>query len=80
MRWDEEVTLLSEEMRHVLAFHLWKSSWWSEQGKILDLDPETKDGMDAYAAEQASIWLQLALNCSTSWADVPAFKELYTIE
>ena len=31
-RWDEEVLIIQEEMRQVLAFFEWKSRWWLEQG------------------------------------------------
>lgn len=32
-RWREEVMLLQEEMRRVIAYFRWKARWWCEQGK-----------------------------------------------
>ena len=30
-RWEEEVVLVQEEMRRVIAYHEWKASWWQSQ-------------------------------------------------
>jgi hypothetical protein len=55
-RWNEEVELVMEEMRRVLAFLEWKAAWWMKQGDThLDVSPNIADGIRAYAAKQAHI-------------------------
>lgn len=56
MRWSEEVVLLREEMRRVLAFMEWHADWWEgRQALHEDLDAVLDEGMRAYAGKQAHI-------------------------
>ncbi|KAF9490476.1 hypothetical protein BDN71DRAFT_1523131 [Pleurotus eryngii] len=56
LRWTEEVQLLKEEMRRVLAFLRWQAEWW--EGKVCDDESVPRvlaEGLTAYARRQASI-------------------------
>jgi hypothetical protein len=67
-RWNEEVQLVKEEMRRVLAFLEWKAAWWTEEGgRDLDVRPDIADGIRAYAAKQAHINRALACSFKTRW-------------
>ncbi|KAN0105342.1 hypothetical protein V8E52_011131 [Russula decolorans] len=67
-RWNEEVQLVKEEMRRVLAFLEWKAVWWTEEGGgKLGVTPDIADGIRAYAAKQASINRKLAQSFEMHW-------------
>ncbi len=67
-RWQEEVLLVKEEMRCVLAFLEWKAVWWTEEGaRDLDVRPDIADGIRAYAAKQAAINRALARSFEMRW-------------
>jgi hypothetical protein len=67
-RWQEEVLLVKEEMRRVLAFLEWKAVWWTEEGaRDLDVRPDIADGIRAYAAKQAAINRALARSFEMRW-------------
>ena len=55
-RWDEEVQLVAEEMRCVLAFLEWKAGWWDRQGEAqLNVSYDILEGACAYATKQAHV-------------------------
>ncbi|TDL14820.1 hypothetical protein BD410DRAFT_845698 [Rickenella mellea] len=79
-RWDEEVTLVAEEMRRTLAFLEWRAKWWEGQvhrrslvvGDIQppQVRPATADlfsGLRAYALKQAAIQHALARRFAVLW-------------
>ena len=67
-RWHEEVQLVKEEMRCVLAFLKWKAVWWTKEGgRVLDIQPDIADGIRAYAAKQAHINRALARSFRIRW-------------
>ncbi|TDL14293.1 hypothetical protein BD410DRAFT_846162 [Rickenella mellea] len=79
-RWDEEVTLVAEEMRCTLAFFEWRARWWEGQvyRRILDVGDTTPlqrrsvtldilSGLRAYALKQAAIQRNLARHFATLW-------------
>lgn len=67
-RWNEEVQLVKEEMRCILAFLEWKATWWTEVGGgDLGVRADIADGIRAYAAKQASINRALACSFKTRW-------------
>jgi hypothetical protein len=71
-RWNEELLIVQEEIRRVLAFFAWKSSWWVDQAvrrKIED-DPALIDGIRAYAYKQASFQTRMAERCASHWLPV----------
>ena len=72
-RWSEELLIVQEEMRRVLAFLTWKSSWWIEEAhKRVTDDPGVRDGIRAYANKQAVIQTRMAGRCAQHWLRVLA--------
>jgi hypothetical protein len=68
MRWSEEVLLLREEMRRVLAFLEWHEGWWEERQMLHNnLELEQAEGMKAYAKKQASIRQGLRSTFNRLW-------------
>jgi len=86
----EEVELLLEEMRRVLAFLEWDGNRWKERAlrapqRVNDTShpstsPENKgpleEGLRAYALRQASIRQRLFATFAKQWHSVPAFIEM----
>jgi hypothetical protein len=74
-RWEEEVVLLDEEMRRVLAFCDWKNVWWKAQivhrtegsGEGTVVSPELAEGLSAFAHEQAAMETALATSFAGKW-------------
>ncbi|KAK7033760.1 CxC2 domain-containing protein [Favolaschia claudopus] len=67
-RWTEEVQLLREEMRRVLRFLQWRALWWEDRRTITRaVMPEVKDGLQAFAAQQAAVLRQIARRFKSSW-------------
>jgi len=70
-RWDEEVELVVEEMRRVLFFLNWKARWWMEQGEnCLNVTAELREGLQAYAAKQASVLKRMAQYFASQWRGI----------
>ncbi|KAF8333820.1 hypothetical protein F5887DRAFT_892938 [Amanita rubescens] len=70
-RWQEELMIVQEEMRRVLAFFQWKASWWLDQASHREtIDPSVKCGLSAYAHKQAAICLRMATRFALYWHDV----------
>lgn len=79
-RWEEEETLLIEEMRRVLAYCEWRAAWWREQSqrrKNTDTDEALVRGLEAYAEKQAVIFDNMATRCGTRW--YAYFKAVMTV-
>ena len=72
MRWKEEVLIVQEEMRRVLAYHRWKAAWWKDRN-FFHSDPAIASGISGYAHKQAAICLQMAKQCAVYW--LRHFKE-----
>ncbi|TDL14508.1 hypothetical protein BD410DRAFT_733990, partial [Rickenella mellea] len=79
-RWDEEVTLVAEEMRRTLAFLEWRACWWEGQvhRRVRDVGdttplqrrsvtPDILSGLRAYALKQAAIQRNLARHFAVLW-------------
>jgi hypothetical protein len=67
-RWKEEVLLLTEETRHVVAYLDWKASWWRAQGSHRDdVRPDITDGLTAYAHWQADLMQKLVESFAALW-------------
>ncbi|KAF9457802.1 hypothetical protein BDZ94DRAFT_1285142 [Collybia nuda] len=78
MRWDEEVELLQEEMRRILAFLKWHELWWEQQGVAASSsDAATNEGKIAYSRKQASLRRMLHERFSVTWREIPRFIELW---
>jgi hypothetical protein len=77
MRWEEEVTLLQEEMRRVLAFLQWQATWWTEQGDRWEgLPPDVTAGLCAYAHRQADCRRRLHDHFCHMWREVAICVQL----
>ena len=68
-RWKEESELLQEEMRRIVAFLEWKSTWWGERvGSRLGLvAADIQHGIDSYARRQANTYHELAVSLARHW-------------
>lgn len=72
-RWDEEVRLLQEEMRRILAYCEHKAIWWREQGpRRTSASPALQQALLVYAEKQAAMFDALRLRCAAMW--VPYLK------
>ncbi|KIJ04400.1 hypothetical protein PAXINDRAFT_22314 [Paxillus involutus ATCC 200175] len=48
LRWEEEVELLDEEKRRIVAFFNWQAKWWIDQSNLhlfVDCEPPTSTGL-----------------------------------
>ncbi|KAF9784125.1 hypothetical protein BJ322DRAFT_1109984 [Thelephora terrestris] len=68
-RWTEEADLLQEEMRRVVAFLEWKSTWWSNKvgSRLGSTAPDIQHGIDGYARKQANTYHKLAISLTKKW-------------
>ncbi|KAF8137969.1 hypothetical protein K438DRAFT_1638774, partial [Mycena galopus ATCC 62051] len=70
-QWREELILLEEEMRRVLAFCQWKARWWDERRRArAGVSAELAEGISAYAKEQAARERYWGTNWEAKWAAV----------
>jgi hypothetical protein len=70
-RWNEELLIIQEEMRRVLAYFEWKSSWWLEQAnQRSSLEASVQSGVMAYAHKQSNLSLRMAARCAAHWLPV----------
>lgn len=70
-RWREEVILVEEEMRRVIAFSHWKAKWWIDQAERRQaVDDALKDGLKAFALEHADSETKFANYLDLQWAAV----------
>ncbi|KAF4612164.1 hypothetical protein D9613_004617 [Agrocybe pediades] len=74
MRLEEEVELVQEEMRRVLAFLDWHAKWWSSQedGSNWERQPEPaiSEGLRAYQRRQAALRQALHAHFKDVWRGV----------
>ncbi|KAF8908397.1 hypothetical protein CPB85DRAFT_1253923, partial [Mucidula mucida] len=69
LRWREEVELLLEEMRCVVAFAQWKSAWWRQRVDSLpNASPHLQEGVSARALACSDRELSLAERLGSVWA------------
>ncbi|KAG2738757.1 hypothetical protein P692DRAFT_20757584, partial [Suillus brevipes Sb2] len=70
-RWEEEVQLLNEERRRVLAFFEWQALWWEAQSSRRAFgSTEAAEGAVAYAHRQASLRRRLASHFKSIWEGI----------
>ncbi|KAJ7813492.1 hypothetical protein B0H13DRAFT_1925396 [Mycena leptocephala] len=78
-RWTEEVDLLEEEMRWVLAFLEWRAGWWmrlvNQRPEVVE-DVVLQEGFTAYARRQSQLQLALHARFQENWKDIPRYIEL----
>ncbi|KAI0073201.1 hypothetical protein K474DRAFT_1722408 [Panus rudis PR-1116 ss-1] len=79
-RWEEEIELLHEEMRRVVAYFQWKANWWDQQKSLRlgDGTPELQAGLNAYALRQADMFSLLAERMVSTWYHLVTRDELKT--
>ena len=68
-RWEEEVTLLQEEMRRVVHFLEWRSDNWLAQvnSRVDTVAPVVQAGLAAYANKQGAVFRNLAVRFCQHW-------------
>jgi len=68
-RWGEELDLLQEEMRRIIAFLEWKSSLWGERvgSRLGSVAADIQHGVDAYARKQVNTYHELAVSLANQW-------------
>lgn len=82
-RWTEEVALLQEEMRRVLAFLKWRSNTWLRKADdstltLITACPHQFDGLRAYACRQASVFSNLHNHFLGIWKGLELPREYLT--
>lgn len=72
-RWEEEIRLLIEEMRRILAYAFWQIGWWKRKAALdredarFDIAAELREGLNAYASAQESKELRWLSTIRTRW-------------
>ncbi|KAL1948929.1 hypothetical protein VTO73DRAFT_10735 [Trametes versicolor] len=76
-RWTEEVVLLQEEMRRVVAYHKWVEDKWSDfvDGRFPN-HLDYREGTNAYAHRQAATRASMRMFCEKAWKDVSLWVSL----
>ncbi|KAK7448893.1 hypothetical protein VKT23_013625 [Stygiomarasmius scandens] len=74
LRWKEEVMLLTEELRRMQHYAVWKAEWWMarrvglEGGHLLEsVSPELREGLNAYAWQQTKFQEGSAMKVRERW-------------
>ncbi|KAJ7858652.1 hypothetical protein B0H14DRAFT_3085047 [Mycena olivaceomarginata] len=76
-RWTEEVDLVEEEMRRVLAFLQWKEKRWLDLAdERHDIDDVLREGLVAYARRQARIQRDLHVRFEGNWQAIPGYIKM----
>lgn len=80
-RWNEEVILVNEEMRRVLAYFGWKANWWLELALNFSHGKSAEDdGAIAYSNKQANNLKNLAATFREMWMPYAAEGTLPIIQ
>ena len=69
-RWTEEVLLLVEEMRRVVAYHEHRADWWRQRWDGLGCEWPSADhaeGARAYISKHANMHKDLIAQCRLVW-------------
>ncbi|KAF9777678.1 hypothetical protein BJ322DRAFT_1025606 [Thelephora terrestris] len=68
-RWEEESDLLQEEMRRIVMFLEWKSTWWCGRvgSRSCSVTADVQHGIDSYARKQANSYHELAVSLASQW-------------
>jgi hypothetical protein len=74
MRWEEEMQLIHEEMRRVLAFLSWQAEWWNDKRTTqLTTSLDQMEGYIAYASRQAALRIKLWDQLIVKWRHVEEY-------
>ncbi|KAH7919505.1 hypothetical protein BV22DRAFT_1108049 [Leucogyrophana mollusca] len=78
-RWSEEVELLTEERRRILAFLGWHAGWWDNQAERRTFEQGVDiEAFVAYARRQSSLRRLLAQQFATLWREPSAYPHTAT--
>ncbi|TFY52492.1 hypothetical protein EVJ58_g9986, partial [Rhodofomes roseus] len=67
-RWQEDIELVREEMRRVLAYHKYKADEWESKANVRPALPDDyREGVSAYAHRQADIRTTMQSICEKAW-------------
>jgi hypothetical protein len=72
-RWDEELVLLPEEMRRLLAYLEWKAAWWlvqADRRQGAHCSQLLAAALDAYAHRQAAICIGWRDQFALQWVPI----------
>jgi hypothetical protein len=70
-RWAEEVTLLREEMRRVVAFFEWEKHQWLQRAPARTFENEVeREGSVAYAKRQAALRSSIVTGFQFLWKTI----------
>jgi hypothetical protein len=76
-RCKEEVMLLKEEMRRVIAFLNWKLHWWQErEEKRKNVDSALLEGLRAYATKQGILQERLSVDFVRMWQSMRDYTQI----
>ncbi|KAJ6480697.1 hypothetical protein C8R47DRAFT_1218545 [Mycena vitilis] len=79
-RWTEEVRLLREEMRRVPVTLRHKAAWWMERCFPTGFEDEHREGANAYATRQATLFTKLADHFEKMWAPIKDLEVVAEVE
>ncbi|KAG1876673.1 hypothetical protein DFJ58DRAFT_721136 [Suillus subalutaceus] len=80
-RWEEEVELLREEMRRIIAFFDWHAGWWDMQGPRRAFNSlQAREGTLAYAQCQANLRRTMAVHFKSVWAANPSWQAPFVVD
>ncbi|KDQ59839.1 hypothetical protein JAAARDRAFT_56787 [Jaapia argillacea MUCL 33604] len=66
--WEEEVALVVEEMRQVVAFMEWKAAWWCSRASAWpEADVHVQFSVTTYAEKQAVLAEHFTIRCARKW-------------
>lgn len=69
--------LIKEEMQWVIEYCQWQARWWAERATIRggEVDDQLLEGLQSYAAEQASVEQHRAVQLEAKWAPVRSWAK-----
>lgn len=69
-RWQEEVELLVEEMRRVLAYFDWKRTDWEAKAEARKGPRDLESGLKGYAYRQSDMFCRMVTSFAQSWGPI----------
>ena len=73
LRWREEIELVVEEMRRVVAFNTWKADWWERRATArANVSDELREGLVAVALSSSAHLREKAGRLEAAWAPLVA--------
>jgi hypothetical protein len=76
-RWSEELEIILEEMRRVLAYFEWYADWWRDQIGHRNAQQEgLQQALDAHARRQEAHYLERVRRFSAAWLPIIASAKI----